>query len=91
MWSRGCHPPSGTEDSADDRIAKGEHRATLLSLESLLSRGLYGAAALALGWGLDRAGLNPVLLATGALGILPLALARLVARRSTPVSTRTAG
>ena len=73
----------------NDRIANGEHRATLLSLESLLSRGLYGAAALGLGWGLDRAGLSPVLLAVGAVGILPLALVGFVARATGPTSGST--
>ncbi|MDH3687072.1 MAG: hypothetical protein OEP95_12650, partial [Myxococcales bacterium] len=73
----------------NDRITNGERRATLLSLESLLSRGLYGAAALGLGWGLDRAGLSSMLLAVGALGILPLALVGLVARKSGPTSAST--
>ncbi len=61
-------------------IASTERRATVLSFESRVARGFYGAAAVALGWGLDVAEFETVLAFTAALGLLPLVLAQRLRR-----------
>ena len=65
----------------NDLMPASERRATVLSLESLVSRGLYGLASIALGTALDLFPLDTVLVLTAAVGCLPLA-AMLLLRRA---------
>ena len=68
------------------RVASSERRATILSIESAISRASYGFAAIAVGSLLDGASLTLALLATVAAGSAPLlwsvADARLAARHA---------
>ena len=63
-------------DLLNRRIESSERRATLLSFESLINRGLYGAIVWLAASGIDRHGLDAVLLgfallAAGALAFVP--------------------
>lgn len=64
-------------------IASSHHRATLLSLPSIASRGAYAVASPLIGWGLDRHPLPAAIGMTALLGGLPLGLAFLLRRRRT--------
>lgn len=66
----------------NERIPSSERRATVLSLESLVSRGLYGLASIALGAALDIFPLDSVLLLAAAVGCIPLAAMLLLRARS---------
>jgi MFS family permease len=74
--------PVVTASLLNDLIPSSERRATLLSLESLFSRGSYGLASIALGTALDRAGLEPLLIVLACAALLPLLLIPALARRS---------
>jgi MFS family permease len=62
-------------DLLNRRIEASERRATLLSFESLVQRGLYGAIVYFAAAGLDQHGLGAVLIGFGLLGAVALALA----------------
>jgi predicted MFS family arabinose efflux permease len=78
--------PVVVQSGINRRVASSRQRATILSVESAISRASYGLAALAVGSLLDSTTLTVALLATLAIGCLPLMLgaldARLTARRS---------
>ena len=78
--------PVVVQSGINRRVASSRQRATILSVESAISRASYGLAALAVGSLLDSTTLTVALLATLAIGCVPLMLgaldARLTARRS---------
>jgi hypothetical protein len=69
-------------DLLNRRIESSERRATLLSFESLVNRGLYGAIVWLAATGIDRHGLDAVLLGFALLAAVALAFVpRMTARR----------
>jgi hypothetical protein len=68
-------------DLLNRRIESSERRATLLSFESLINRGLYGTIVWLAASGIDRQGLDAVLLGFAGLAALALAFVpRMTAR-----------
>jgi predicted MFS family arabinose efflux permease len=63
-------------------VTSSEHRATLLSLQSVAWRGGYALAAPAIGWSLDVLTLQQAVITTMVLGALPLLLASAIGRRA---------
>jgi predicted MFS family arabinose efflux permease len=60
------------------RVSSSDKRATILSIESMISRACYGLAGIGIGMLLDYTTLTIALLATVAAGLAPLAIARLI-------------
>jgi MFS family permease len=63
-------------------VAATEHRATLLSLQSVAWRGGYALASPLIGWSLDVLSLRQAVIATAALGAVPLLVAFAIGRRA---------
>jgi hypothetical protein len=63
-------------------VVSSEHRATLLSLQSVAWRGGYALASPVIGWSLDLLTLRQAVMTTALLGALPLAAASLIGRRA---------
>jgi predicted MFS family arabinose efflux permease len=68
-------------------VASSEHRATLLSLQSVAWRGGYALASPLIGWSLDALTLRQAVIATALLGALPLIVAAVLARSRYGAST----
>ena len=71
------------------RIASSDRRATVLSFESMASRGIYGAAIVPLGWALDSYALSTVLYLLAAITAATAIAGAVAARAATPTSPTT--
>jgi len=63
-------------------VTSSDHRATVLSLQSVAWRGTYALASPAIGWSLDVLSLRQAVIATAVLGFVPLLASFLLGRRA---------